>query len=176
MNEILILFVSNWTFPKHFHCDALQYIKHASHTIPKDYNKQAYLLTTSCDHKWEQYTPALITTHVIQKYPIKILFCSCVLHRWGFFRNYLFQKNFGIILLTRVSWYLRFCSSLCKKFGKCKKIATWQQNLHQNTKRYSPEKKDKVPETPFSAKYLATRGLKMRLGTQNCIQVKRLTP
>ena len=27
---------------------------------------------TSCAHKWGQYTPALITTHLIQKYPIKI--------------------------------------------------------------------------------------------------------
>ena len=33
----------------------------------------------------------------------------------------------------------------------------------------------KVPETPFSAKYLATRGPKMRLGTRKCIGVKRLT-
>ena len=34
----------------------------------------------------------------------------------------------------------------------------------------------KVPETPFWAKYLATRGLKMRLGTRKCIGAKRLTP
>ena len=27
---------------------------------------------TSCAHKWGQYTPTLITTHLIQKYPIKI--------------------------------------------------------------------------------------------------------
>ena len=27
---------------------------------------------TSCVHKWGQYTPALITTHLIQKYRIKI--------------------------------------------------------------------------------------------------------
>ena len=26
---------------------------------------------TSCAHKWGQYTPTLITTHLIQKYPIK---------------------------------------------------------------------------------------------------------
>ena len=31
------------------------------------------------------------------------------------------------------------------------------------------------PETPFSTKYLATRGPKMRLGTRKCIGVKRLT-
>ena len=31
-----------------------------------------YTWTTSCAHKWGQYTPALITTHLIQKYPIKI--------------------------------------------------------------------------------------------------------
>ena len=30
------------------------------------------LETTSCAHKWGQYTPALITTHLIQKYPMKI--------------------------------------------------------------------------------------------------------
>ena len=28
--------------------------------------------TTSCAHKWGQYTLVLITTHLIQKYPIKI--------------------------------------------------------------------------------------------------------
>ena len=33
----------------------------------------------------------------------------------------------------------------------------------------------KVQETPFSAKYLATRGLKRKLGTRKCIGVKRLT-
>ena len=27
---------------------------------------------TSCAHKWGQYTPTLTTTHLIQKYPIKI--------------------------------------------------------------------------------------------------------
>ena len=34
----------------------------------------------------------------------------------------------------------------------------------------------KVPETPFSAKYLATRGPKMRPGKRKWIGVKRLTP
>ena len=28
--------------------------------------------TTSCAHEWGQYTPALITIHLIQNYPIKI--------------------------------------------------------------------------------------------------------
>ena len=65
-------------------------------------------IQTSCAHKWGQYTPALITTHLIQKYPI-----------------------------IKISIF---------------------------------------PESPFSAKYLATKGTKMRLGTQNCIGVKRLTP
>ena len=34
----------------------------------------------------------------------------------------------------------------------------------------------KVPETPFSAKYWATRWPKMRLGTRKRIGVKRITP
>ena len=34
----------------------------------------------------------------------------------------------------------------------------------------------KIPETPFSAEYLATRGPKMRLGTRKSLGVKRLTP
>ena len=36
--------------------------------------------------------------------------------------------------------------------------------------------KKKNPETPFSTKYLSTRGQKMRLGTRKWIGVKRLTP
>ena len=51
---------------------------------------------TSCAHKWGQYTPALITTHLIHKDAIKFLFCSRVLHRWEFFRKTLNRaKNFS---------------------------------------------------------------------------------
>ena len=37
-------------------------------------------------------------------------------------------------------------------------------------------KKKNFPETPFSGKYLANRGPKLRVGTQKYIGVKRLIP
>ena len=46
----------------------------------------------------------------ISKYE-RFLFCSRVLHRWEFFRKTLFQKNLGIILPSKVSWYLRYRST-----------------------------------------------------------------
>ena len=47
---------------------------------------------TSCAHKGGQYTPALITTHLIQKYPIKISFLIIFSKS---FRNHIFGKIFG---------------------------------------------------------------------------------
>ena len=85
----------------------------------------------SCAHQWGQYTPALITTHLIQKYPIKISI-------------------------------LQSCAS---QVGILQKKMNWANRFFQ-----------KVAETPFSAKYLATRGPKMRLGTRKCRGIKRLTP
>ena len=97
--------------------------------IPQFYMKLSG--KTSCAHKWGQYTPALISTHLIQKYPIKISI-------------------------------LQSCAT---------QVGILQENIELSQKFFQ-----KVPETPFSAKYLATRGLKMRLGTPKCIGVKKLTP
>ena len=47
---------------------------------------------TSCAHKWGQYTPALITIHLIQKYPMKI---SILIIFSESFRNPIFGQIFG---------------------------------------------------------------------------------
>ena len=52
--------VSNWLF--------------AIHLLDHFLFRQLDPGRTSCAHKWGQYTPALITTHLIQKYPIDLYF------------------------------------------------------------------------------------------------------
>ena len=68
-----------------------------------------YNKLSSCAHKWRQYTPALITTHLIQIYPIKIsILQSCATQvgilqetlNWAnsffkSFRNPIFSQIFG---------------------------------------------------------------------------------
>ena len=46
-----------------------------------------FILNTDCVHKWGQYTPALITTHLIQKYPIKIFILQSCATQMGFFQE-----------------------------------------------------------------------------------------
>ena len=125
----------DWSFCKHAACvgivnnDITQLILFSSCNEENDKIKFPFLNTeiTSCAHKWGQYTSALITTHLIQKYPIKIsILQSCATQ---------------VEILQEQIWI--------------EPIVFFQ----------------KVPETPFSPKYLATRGPKMRLGTRKCIGV-----
>ena len=44
---------------------------------------------TSCAHKWGQYTPALITTHLIQKYTINVSILQSCATQMG-----ILQENF----------------------------------------------------------------------------------
>ena len=51
---------------------------------------------TSCAHKWGQYTPALITTHLIQKYQIKIsILQSCATQVGILQENFAWDQIFG---------------------------------------------------------------------------------
>ena len=64
------------------------------HAAKRAYHPEQFRISiqTSCTHKWGQYTPALITTHLIQKYPIKI---SILIIFSESFRNPIFGQIFG---------------------------------------------------------------------------------
>ena len=160
---------------------------------------------TSCAHRWGQYTPTLITTHLIQKYLIKISILQSCATQVGILQEnearntkmYRDQETHTIRINGRyeINWANSFFSKSPGNpiFGQ---ISDHQRakNDARKTKMYRGQEThpirvnarnevnwansffEKVPETPFSAKYLATRGPKMRLGTWKWIGVKRLTP
>ena len=147
---------------------------------------------------------ALITTHVIQKYPIKISILQSAKHldtsgpkmRLGT------RKCIGVKLLTPwgympgIKWIELIVfskSSIDPIFGQ---IFGHQraENEARNTKMYRGQESHpigvnaryqmnwaivfskKFPETPFLAKYLAIRGPNIRPGSLKWLGVKRLIP
>ena len=69
--------IFNYLFAPNFACTAGEY--------------HITTMFTSCAHKWGQYTPALITTHLIQKYPIKIFILQSCATQVGIFRKKMYE-------------------------------------------------------------------------------------
>ena len=115
----------------------------SSYWIPSPYYWQFHIgsqVKTSCAHKWGQYTPALISTHPIKKYPTNSpIFKSC--------GSYTGENHSRKICLRRISAWL--CPLEChgmegieaavdtKSLGNVKKFATKGQIYKKTTKTYS---------------------------------------
>ena len=124
-------------------------------------------------------------THIIPYYqhPIILLWgvditllpvFSFILHRNIVFTHYTVSYTYNN---SQQSLHIMVYEPLEQKintlilYSRLNKLRPWMGTIYPRSDHYPPH-----PETPFSAKYLATRGPKMRLGTRKWIGVKRLTP